>query len=150
MLAVLLLAAATPQAQTPQAFITTLYANYRDTNFSPFDHRNAIFAPRLAAAIRLDEKLTPSGYVGTLDWDPICGCQDWTSLRPEIRHIVMSSPNRATVTIGLHDGDHFQPLGLILDHTKDGWRVADVLNHGSLLALLDRENGAALKRRHRH
>jgi hypothetical protein len=143
----LLLAAAALQPKSPQAFVTNLYAKYRDANFSPFNHMDTIFAPRLAAAIRLDRRLAEN-EVGTLDWDPICGCQDWTNLRPEIRHPTMVSTSRAAVAIKLYDMNRFHSLGLILTHGKAGWRVADVIDHGSLLALLERENSKALRSRH--
>jgi len=80
MLAALLLAAAAPQ--TPQAFVSQLYARYRDERFSPFHHIDGIFAPPLARAIRLDQKLAGPGEIGALDGDPICDCQDSDGYRP--------------------------------------------------------------------
>jgi len=148
--AALLLAAAAPHSQTPQAFVANLYAYYRNRNFSPFRHVEAIFAPRLAAAIRLDEKRSPPDEVGALDWDPICGCQDWSKLRPEIRRIAPISPDRVALAIRLYDMNHHHSLSLVLERTTAGWRVADILDRGSLLALLDRANGERRKLRRRH
>jgi hypothetical protein len=127
MLAALLLAAAAPQASTPKAFVTQLYAHYRDARFSPFDHIDAIFAPRLAAAIRLDRKLA-HGEIGALDSDPICLCQDSEGLRGEIRRIAMVAPDQAVVTLTLHYAatPPTAPARLTLHHVAAGWRVADI------------------------
>lgn len=146
MLPAVLFAAAALQPQSPQTFVEHLYANYRSNSFSPFDHADAIFTTRLAAAIRLDRRFS-ADEVGTLDWDPICGCQDWAQLRPEIKRVTMISAGRAAVVIRLHDMDRSHSLSFILTHEKAGWRVADVLDGGSLLALLERENSSVLRSR---
>lgn len=153
MLVALLLAAAALQPQTPQAFITHLYAQYRHERFDPFDHIDAIFARPLAAAIRLDAKLTPRGYAGALDWDPICSCQDSEGLRAEIQRIVPATPNRVTAMLTLHYAGTppTQSARLILERTLVGWRVLDVrMGDGrSLLAFLNGANREAINQHHR-
>jgi hypothetical protein len=144
-LAALVLAAATIP-QTPQAFVMQLYARYRDENYSPLDRIDAVFAPRLAAAIRLDRKLAGPGYVGALDGDPICLCQDAEGLWASIRHISQPSPGRATALVTLHYAGQppTAPARLTLVRTTQGWRVADTaMEDGrSLIAWLDRQNAA--------
>lgn len=145
----LLLAAATPQTQTPQAFVTTLYAHYRDEKFSPFDHIEAIFAPALAKEIRLDTKLA-DGEVGALDSDPICLCQDSDGLRAEIRRIAMIAPGKAVVALTLHYAGTppTAPARLTLQRLPSGWRVADIaMDDGhSLLHWLILQNRRAAHR----
>ncbi len=135
MIAALLLAAAAPQ--TPQAFVTHLYAHYRDEHFSPFDHIDAVFAPRLAAAIRLDRKLA-GDEIGALDSDPICLCQDTDGLRGEIRRVVLIAPDKAVVSLTLHYAatPPTAPARLTLQRLGSGWRVADVAMENGL-SLLD-------------
>jgi len=148
MLAALLLAAAA--AQTPQAFVTQLYARYRNESFSPFNHIDAIFAPRLAAAIKLDRRLA-QGEIGALDHDPVCLCQDASGLRAEILHVASPAPDRAVVSMMLrYDGSpHIAPTRLTLQRLHAGWRIADLSDQGSLLAYLDHANRETIKHLHR-
>lgn len=148
MLAALALAAAAPQPQPPRAFVVQLYAHYRDEKFSPFDHLDTIFAPPLARAIRLDQKLAGSGYEGALDADPICDCQDPDGLRADIGQPLPSRHrDRAIIPVMLRFSGqpHAIRHSLKLIWTSNGWRIADTdINGGkSLLAFLNKANAEA-------
>jgi len=60
-----------------RTFTAGLYAAYRhgEPDYAGARARTT-FAPRLLALIRDDKAATPPGDEGTLDWDPICNCQD--------------------------------------------------------------------------
>ena len=119
-------AAAQPQAESPKAFMERLYAAYRDTDFSPFEHPSKVFAPRLLAAINEDSRLN-QGEVGYLDGDPICQCQDATGLKTTITRVRLQGRDsaRVSVAIGLL-GYPPRPATFSLVRTRAGWRIADV------------------------
>lgn len=148
MLAALLLAAAAPQ--TPQAFVSQLYARYRDERFSPFHRIDTIFAPPLARAIRLDQKLAGPGEIGALDGDPICDCQDSDGLQADVGRPVRSN-HQTIIPVVLHfPGEpHVVRHSLKLIWTSNGWRIADtdIFGGKSLLAFLNKTNAEAGGRR---
>ncbi len=78
----LLLASASLASETPRAFIERIYAHYRNEHYSPFDHPEQVFAPRLKAAIKDDEQLA-HGEVG-FDGDPVCDRQDTGGMHSRI------------------------------------------------------------------
>ena len=140
-----LAAAAAQPADTPRGFMERLYANYRNSDYSPFKHPDRVFAPRLLAAINEDSKLA-HGEVGALDGDPLCDCQDTASLSMRILSFSQPTPRAATarvhVALGAHDSRN---LRLSLVRTPSGWRVADMVDpYGrSLLRALEESNRKA-------
>lgn len=138
-------AAAAQPTETPKQFVQKLYAHYRDSNFSPFNHPERVFAPKLLAAINADSKLA-QGEVGYLDGDPICQCQDTSGMRPTITKVTQQGPGKATVHVSIawpHDKP--RPVGFSLVRTKSGWRIADTSSaeEPSLLAALEKSNRKA-------
>jgi hypothetical protein len=78
MLAPVTNAQTTGQAET---FVRHLYSAYEHPASSSGPDYLAkdaplVFSPSLLSLIRLDQKNTPPGYVGKLDFDPLCYCQD--------------------------------------------------------------------------
>ena len=125
MLLALALAAA-PVAETPKAYLERIYASYRDTNFSPFNHPDRYFAPRLMAAIDEDARLS-NGEVGYVDGDPICQCQDADGLRARVLRVHMKGAGNATVEVMVDFTDSTaRRVKFSLLRTKAGWRIADV------------------------
>ena len=117
-------AAATP-AETPQAFVTRLYASYRNPNFSPLTHPERTFTPPFVAALKEDARLF-RGEVGFIDADPICQCQDTAGLRASIAGIQQSAA-AADVHVTLRfGGSDVRSIRLKLAKTAAGWRVADI------------------------
>jgi Protein of unknown function (DUF3828) len=142
----LVVAAALAPANTPRGFIERLYANYRHESYSPFVHPERVFAPKLLAAIREDERLA-HGEVGYLDGDPICQCQDADGMRSSIQSIARTGPSSSTARILIRFGDSTdrRDLKLSLFRTESGWRIADVnsADEPSLLAALEKANREA-------
>lgn len=134
--------AATP-TPSPEAFVSGLYQQYRrNPDFSPLLQPRRVFAPRLAAAIGEDERLS-KGEVGFLDGDPLCDCQDTGGLRARIVRVRRDAPAKAQVEILIRlAGNDRRPLRLTLVGVAGGWRIADVASghEPSLLADLEREN----------
>lgn len=125
----LLLAAAAPaqpQAESPKAFMERIYANYRNTDYSPFKQPSQVFAARLLAAINEDSRLN-QGEVGYLGGDPICQCQDATGLKTTVTRVRLQSGGKATVSVSIGlEGYKPRPATFSLVRTKAGWRIADV------------------------
>lgn len=100
-----------------------------------------IFSPSLLRLIRLDEAKTPKGYVGALDFDPICACQDPEGLHVLQLEINPTSFNKASsdVVIGYAATSKDQrTIHLSLLHTPHGWRIDNISSkeEGDLRKLL--------------
>jgi len=113
------------------AFVSKLYDSYEHPACPecPIFDKQAprIFSPSLLLLIRRDEAKTPKGYVGALDFDPICACQDWHGLHVIELEITRTRRSRAAadVVVGYAAGTK-QTIRLSLLQTPRGWRVDDV------------------------
>ncbi len=142
MLAFLLAAAATPASETPKQFMTRVYAQYRNPDFSPFTHPDRYFSPQLNAAINEDSTLN-HGEVGYLDGDPICQCQDSAGMQAAIARVTTEGRGKASVVVAIGwDNDPPRQARFSLVRTRAGWRIADVSGDGepSLLGALEEAN----------
>jgi hypothetical protein len=84
------------------------------------------YAPALRKLIERDAALPPTGEVGTLDWDPVCDCQDTDGIS-ELRIVLAQHPpaHKATayVTFRKFTITH---VTLDLDQTRGRWLIVDV------------------------
>ena len=118
--------AAAIAGESPRAFVERLYFSYRNSDFSPLDHPEKVFAPPLNAAIREDQRLQ-RGEVGFLDGDPLCDCQDTGGMRSKIVSLkAMGSSASARVTVSFEGTSDRRAIDLKLVLTPAGWRIADV------------------------
>jgi hypothetical protein len=119
-------AAAQPQSASPKAFMERLYANYRQTDYSPFKHPERVFSPRLAAALAEDSHLFKN-EVGYVDADPVCQCQDADGVTGNVEKITSQGAGRAAarVMIGFTDSTP-RRVTFSLVRTAGGWRIDDV------------------------
>jgi hypothetical protein len=142
LLALALAAAAPAAAETPRGFMERLYAYYSAHDYSPFKHPERVFAPRLLAAIKEDERLA-RGEVGYLDGDPVCQCQDAGGLKARVTSVRMQGAAKASVAVAIGlTGYKPRPAQFSLVRTTAGWRIADVSSpdEKSLLAGLEASN----------
>ena len=138
-----------PAAETPKAFLDRVYASYRDRNFSPFEHADSYFAPKLKAAIEEDSRLA-KGEVGYVDGDPICQCQDSEGLRAKVLRIRFQGPRKAIAKVLPDYPDSTATyVKLSLVKTEAGWRISDVSSgdEPSLLRAIEASNRNAQRRR---
>lgn len=142
MMLLAMLLAATPAAETPRAYMERIYASYRHKDFSPFDHPNLYFAPRLLAAIREDARLA-HGEVGYVDGDPICQCQDTDGLHAKVAKVTWQGAAKASAEVVLDfTGSTARRVNFSLVRTGAGWRIADVSSPGerSFLGAIEKSN----------
>jgi hypothetical protein len=141
-------AGAAKPAETPRAFMERLYAYYSAHGYSPFKNPERVFAPRLLAAIKEDQRLA-QGEVGYLDGDPVCQCQDAAGLKARVTSVRMQGAAKATVAVAIGlTGYKARPAQFSLVRTTSGWRIADVssADEKSLLAGLEESNRKARTR----
>lgn len=107
------------------------------------DHPEAVFDAALTHAINEDQRLAASPDEETLDYDPLCQCQDQTGVKGTIAGLAVTGPAAARASVALSwPGAPPKSVTLILSKTAAGWRVHDVVTTKtpSLLALLTRDN----------
>jgi hypothetical protein len=121
-------AAATPAAQTPEAFVRSLYevGDTRPGASGRIEER-PIWSARTQALLAESDRLTPEGYIGFFEGDPICDCQDGT---PVLQSVTATSagPDRADVAVvqGFAEPGndvHRKTYNLVLEDGQ--WRVDD-------------------------
>ena len=112
-----------------EVFVRGVYAQYKlkDATKVPDFTRDiapSVFSPSLTRLIRKDQHDTPKGYVGKLDFDPICSCQDSDGLELKKLTIRVIGEKNAVVDVTLR---YPQPtevqLQLYLVWTPAGWRI---------------------------
>jgi uncharacterized protein DUF3828 len=116
-------AAAAPDSD-PVSLIKAIYATYLDKN-NDNPGMPHIYSKRLQALIDKDEKETPEGMVGRIDWDVFVDGQDWglTELKiAEVSRSVDKAQVRATFK------NFGEPSNMLFDLVREegGWRVDDI------------------------
>ena len=137
------LAARAQSLDAAHTFTTALYRAYENNGEPDYTGRRArtTFAPHLLTLIRQDDATTPPGYVGALDWDPICDCQDADGLKVDGIKISQVAPGRANAVVALRFPSEAKSITLDLVVLRDRWWVADIRTGQtpSLVRLLERE-----------
>ena len=118
------LGSASAQAQVdadPVSLITAIYKTYQEDK-PGLDH---IYSRRLQSLVDKDEKETPEGMVGRIDWDVFVDGQDWQLSELKIA-LVSKSATQAEVRATFKNFD--QPSNMLFDLVlEDGhWRVDDI------------------------
>jgi hypothetical protein len=114
-----------------RAFVEKIYASYAD-NATPSPlgaDAPSLFAAPLLALIREDQRRA-NGEAGLLDYDPLCGCQDFNHLRVTATTFKALDAGRLRATVHLVNSGERTTIGLILVPQKGEWRIADVQNPG--------------------
>jgi Protein of unknown function (DUF3828) len=114
----------------PVSLITALYKTYTENTPSLGGDPSKpglphIYSKRLQALVDKDEKETPEGMVGRIDWDVFVDGQDWelTELK-----IALVSKAEAKAQVRATFKNFGQPSNMLFDLVReDGqWRVDDV------------------------
>ena len=116
-------AIAAPFDSDPVSLIKAIYATYTADNDNPGLPR--IYSKRLQALIDKDEKETPEGMVGRIDWDVFVDGQDWKLTELKIA-LVSKSADKAQVRATFKNFG--EPSNQLFDLVReDGhWRIDDI------------------------
>jgi hypothetical protein len=105
----------------PVSLIKAIYKTYEEDRPQP----KHIYSKRLQALIDKDEKETPEGMVGRIDWDVFVDGEDWKLTELKIT-LVSKSADKGQVRATFKNFD--QPSNMLFDLVREGgrWRVDDV------------------------
>jgi hypothetical protein len=126
-----------PQPQTPQTFLQSIYEPYLTAGFKgqPYWQLDRFFTPALARIIDADMREAKRRVeVPKLDGDPFLDAQEW-----DIENLAISVKTDGPKATGAVSFDNFgkrTEVALDLVQTPVGWRIADIKGpSGSLSAL---------------
>jgi hypothetical protein len=118
-------------AASAEDFVRSVYKRYETTpDFSPLAPKVAphLFSPGLLQLILRDERSTPKGYEGKLDYDPVCACQDADGLHIAQDQVILSTVGKATarMTLRFRRSTDSREVRLHLIWLPQGWRIDDI------------------------
>ena len=108
-------------ASDPVSLIKAIYKTY-DTDNPGLPH---IYSKRLQALIDKDEKETPEGMVGRIDWDVFVDGQDWKLTELKIA-LVSKTADKAQVRTTFKNFGEPSNMLFELVREEGHWRVDDV------------------------
>ena len=117
------LAVAAPADSDPVSLIKAIYSTYTSDNDNPgLPH---IYSKRLQALIDKDEKETPEGMVGRIDWDVFIDGQDWKLTELNIALVSKTADKAHVRTTFKNFGE---PSNMLFDLVREEghWRIDDV------------------------
>ncbi len=127
-------------AASAKAFLTSIYRLYQngDEDGSAginLDGSQAglYYHSSLLALIRADVKANGPENVPAIDFDPICGCQDWDGIWDLKIDVRIESPQRAQASVSFalsppkdRQKDALRKLVMTLVPEHGGWRIYDI------------------------
>ena len=139
-----LLGAAAPAPDSPQAFIDGLYAYYLRPDPGPRDLTSIYAPPMLERFRRLDAVQDRLGEGG--GGDDICQCQDWQDLKVTSSAIRPLPDGRAEATVNFLNIGEEKWVRFRLLRTASGWRVENLFSQfypQGLAAFIEAETKAS-------
>jgi hypothetical protein len=112
---------AAPADSDPVSLIEAIYKTY-ETDNPGLPH---VYSKRLQALIDKDEKETPEGDVGRIDWDVFIDGQDWKLTELKIV-LVSKSADKAEVRATFKNFDESCNQLFDLVREEDAWRIDDI------------------------
>ncbi len=116
---------------TPEAFLTAIYKHYAvdatQSNFSTLTNPSDYYDPDLSKLIDENDRLY-EGYIGAIDADPICQCQDWAPITTTIRIVRQDDTSAsavATLKMGIKGGTPYT-VKYKLVRIEGHWRIHDL------------------------
>lgn len=143
------------QAQSPtltaEQAVREIYAKYKGIAREPYfgeTGEQALTSLRMQESIALNNNLTLPGNIGSLDYDPICDCQDYGELVLENIVITQTDASHADAVVHfrLFKDDKekiMQTLKMVAE--KGHWVIDDIISqHGSLWLSINNDNEKTL------
>jgi hypothetical protein len=116
---------------TPEALMEAFYAPYlagsEAYDAQDYDDQATLRSAALQALYEEDEAATPEGDVGTLDFDPYIGGQDWTLSDFKIGEAVIDG-DTASIDVSFKNFDEPRNLTYELVMEDGGWKVNDLVS----------------------
>ncbi len=110
-------------ADDPLALITTIYKTYQSDTDTP--GLANVYSRRLQGLIDEDEKKTPPGEAGTIDWDLFIDGNDWVLSNLRIA-LVSRSATRARVRAAFENHQEPRDIAFDLVHEDGRWVIDDI------------------------
>ena len=125
-------------AASAKAFLNNIYRQYQNRGkgiafYGP--EARLYFHSSLLALGKANLKATGPDFAPTIDWDPICGCQDWAGIWDLKIEVHVESPQAAKADVSFavfnpKDGpaDDTSKLRITLVKEHGEWRIYDILD----------------------
>jgi hypothetical protein len=111
--------------ESPEAFVRSIYSRYQ-SKMPDYNSKDAeaVFSPSLLQLIRKNG--TP-GFIGHLDVDPVCSCNEIDGLTVDRIAVSQLDKDHSTATVSLSFGNAVsQTVRLRLISVNGNWRVDDI------------------------
>ena len=116
----------------PEAFVRTLYAQYVNggpQGAPPEPGQDPLYSRIMNALIGTDFRAA-KGEVPTLNYDPICGCQDQGEFVVTATAVAQSGPNAAEADVAFTNAGEAKTLKLKLVREGPNWKIDDIIDGG--------------------
>jgi hypothetical protein len=138
--------ASAQSADSAKAFLLSVYKQYQNggkgINFTG-PHAGRYYHSSLLALIRTDLKNSDPDSVPDIDFDPICGCQDWEGIWNLQMDMHVETPRRALARISFavldprnYPHDALTKLEITLVPERGEWRIYDIVDESDPHAAL--------------
>ena len=132
--------AAEPTSSEAKAFMAGIFAGYEKQEPPDLlgDRAASVFTPQLVALIHQDDEQA-HGEAGALDYDPVCGCQDFAFSNIAISIAALARGTTSAV-VQFDNAGHHKTIRFDLVSVHGQWRIADIHDErvASLLDFLKR------------
>lgn len=128
----LLLPIAAQDASSAKAFLAAVYGHY-GRNGKGIELTSRYVDSSLLKLIEADARAAGPDYVGAIDADPLCDCQDWDGIWDLRIDVELKAPQRAVARVSFalasaksRTKDDWRKLRITLVQGRSGWRIYDV------------------------
>ena len=128
----------------PEAFVRTIYAQYVNggpQGETPAPGQDPMFSRTMNALIGADFRAA-KGEVPTLNYDPLCACQDQGDFVVTATAVAQSDPNTAEADVAFTNMGEVKNLKLKLVREGPNWKIDDIVDgttslHDTLMAVAE-------------
>lgn len=137
--------------QTAEQAVREIYAKYKGAAREPYfgdTGKQTLTSLRMQESITLNNNLTLPGNIGSLDYDPVCDCQDYSELVLENVTVSQTDASHADAEVRFRpfkdDKEKItQTLKMVAE--KGLWVIDDIISqHGSLWQSINNDNEKTL------
>lgn len=123
------------QSLGPEPFVRALYAQYEaggPKGEGPLPGQEPLYSRTLNALVGADFRAA-NGEAPTMNYDPICGCQDQGEFAVTAVAVAQAAPNAAEANVSFSNLGEAKTLTLKLVREGVNWKVDDVVDDGTSL-----------------